>query len=54
MLEDYKNFEPVIYRQMKNALKGNLSHAYLFDLNNNVYAENMVLAFIKSILCTFS
>ena len=52
MLEDYKNFEPVIYRQMKNALKGNLSHAYLFDLNNNVYAENMVLAFIKSILCT--
>ena len=52
MLEDYKNFELIIYRQMKNALKGNLSHAYLFDLNNNVYAEKMVLAFIKSILCT--
>ena len=52
MLEDFKNFEPIIYRQMKNALNDNLSHAYLFDLNNNVYAENMVLAFIKSILCT--
>ena len=51
MLEEYKNFEPVIYKQMKNALNGNLSHAYLFDLNNNVYAEKMVLAFIKSILC---
>lgn len=52
MLEEYKNFEPIIYKQMRNALKGNLSHAYLFDLNNNVYAEKMVLAFIKSILCT--
>ena len=52
MLEEYKNFEPIIYRQMKNALKGNLTHAYLFDLNNNVYAEKMVLAFVKSILCT--
>jgi len=52
MLEEYKNFEPIIYKQMKNALKGNLSHAYLFDLNNNVYAEKMILAFVKSILCT--
>ena len=52
MLENYKNFEPIIYRQMKNALKCNLSHAYLFDLNNNVYGEKMVLAFVKSILCT--
>ena len=51
MLEEYKNFEPIIYKQMRNALKGNLSHAYLFDLNNNVYAEKMVFAFIKSILC---
>ena len=36
---------------MKNALKNNLSHAYLFDMNSNIYAENMVLAFVKSILC---
>lgn len=51
MLEEYKCFEPIIYKQMKNALKGKLSHAYLFNLNNNIYAEKMVLAFIKSILC---
>lgn len=51
MLEEYKNYEPIIYKQMKNALKGNLSHAYLFDLNNNVYGEDMVLSFVKSILC---
>lgn len=52
MLEEYKNFEPVIYKQMKNALNGNLSHAYLFDLNNNIYGEKMVLSFIKGILCS--
>lgn len=51
MLDEYKDLEPVIYKQMLNALHGNLSHAYLFDLNRNVYAENMILAFIKSILC---
>lgn len=51
MLEEYKNFEPIIYKQMLRALDNNLSHAYLFDLNNNVYAENMVLSFIKAILC---
>lgn len=51
MLEEYKNYEPIIYKQMKNALKNNLSHAYLFDMNNNIYAEDMILSFIKSILC---
>ena len=51
MLEEYKNYEPIIYRQMKKALDNNLSHAYLFDMNQNIYAEDMVLAFIKSILC---
>lgn len=51
MLGDYKNYEPIIYRQMKNILNKNLSHAYLFDMNHNIYAEDMVLAFVKSILC---
>lgn len=51
MLDDYAKYEPIIYKQFKNALKRNLSHAYLFDLNNNLYAENMILAFVKSILC---
>jgi DNA polymerase-3 subunit delta' len=51
MLEDYKKIEPIIYKQMIKALYNNLSHAYLFDLNNNVYAENMIMAFVKEILC---
>lgn len=51
MLEEYKDYEPIIYKQMKNALKKNLSHAYLFDMNNNIYAEDMIFSFIKSILC---
>lgn len=50
MLSDYKYTEPIIYRQLKN-LGNNLSHAYLFNLNNNVYAEDMVISFVKSILC---
>lgn len=51
MLEDYKEFEPIIYRQMKNSLKNKLSHAYLFEMNDNIYAEDMIFSFIKSILC---
>ena len=51
MLESYKSLEPIVYKQMKNALNGNLSHAYLFDINGNVYAEKMIMSFIKAILC---
>lgn len=51
MLEKYKDFEPIIYKQMINALENNISHAYLFDLNRNVYAKNMINAFVKAILC---
>lgn len=51
MLLEYKDFEPIIYKQMINALENNISHAYLFDLNRNVYAENMINAFVKAILC---
>ena len=51
LLDDYETIEPIIYKQMINALNGNLSHAYLFDLNNNVYAEKMITEFIKAILC---
>lgn len=51
MLDEYKNCDYIIYRQMKNALKNGLSHAYLFNINNNIYAEDMILSFVKSILC---
>lgn len=51
MFNKYEQLDPIIYKQLKNALNGNLSHAYLFDLNNNVYAEKMIIEFIKCILC---
>ena len=50
MLSDYKETEPIIYKQLKNSKK-NLSHAYLFNLNGNVYAMDMIMSFIKEILC---
>ena len=51
MLEKYKNYEPIIYKQMIYALNHNISHAYLFDLNRNVLAKKMIFSFIKAILC---
>ena len=51
MLDEYKNFDNIVYFQLKGAIKKGLSHAYLFNTNENVYAEKMIMAFIKSILC---
>jgi len=52
VLEEYKDKEQIIYKQMKNSITKGLSHAYLFNLNGNVYSENMIMAFVKNILCT--
>ena len=38
MLEDYKEYDKIIYKQMENAISNNLSNTYLFDLYNNLYA----------------
>lgn len=51
MLSNYDFIEPVICRQLKNDLN-NLPHAYLFNLNKNVYAESIIMAFISSIICS--
>ena len=51
MLDDYKINEPIVYQQMKKSIETKLSHAYLFNLNNNIYAEKMIMAFVKSIIC---
>lgn len=51
MLNSYKDIEPVVYMQMESALKKGISHAYLFNLNDNVYAEQMINAFVKNIIC---
>lgn len=51
MLEEYKSTQPLMYKELKSNLE-TLSHAYLFNLNENVYAVDMVNAFVKSIICT--
>lgn len=51
MLDEYRDYDKIIYKQLENAIDNNLSHAYLFDLNNNVNAESMIMAFVKEILC---
>lgn len=51
MLDEYKSFDNIVYSQLKGAIKKGISHAYLFNINENVYAEKMIISFVKSILC---
>lgn len=50
MLEKYEKKEPIIYRQISNSIKNGLSHAYLFELNDNIYAYEMIMSFVKKVL----
>lgn len=52
MLDAYKDGQAVAYNIMMNAINNNkLSHAYLFDSNGNSDAMNIVLSFVKMIIC---
>ncbi len=52
MLDDYKDKQTIAYNIMKNEIYNNhISHAYLIDENNNIESFNIVMAFIKEILC---
>ena len=51
MLKEYKNIEPLVYGQMKKILKKELNHAYIFNMNDNIYSEQMVLSFVKNVMC---
>lgn len=52
MLDDYKDKQSVAYNIMMNEINNDhISHAYLIDENNNKESFNMVMAFIKEILC---
>ena len=52
MLDDYKDKQSVAYEIMMNEINNDrISHAYLFDENNNNESFNIVMAFIKEILC---
>ncbi len=52
MLEGYKDGQPVVYSILMNAINnGKLSHAYIFDSNGNSDVFDIVLSFVKMILC---
>lgn len=54
MLDDYKEKQPIVYQMMKNAVVNNkLSHAYLIDIKNCAFGEQMVLSFVKYLLCPY-
>lgn len=52
MLDNYKIGQPVLYNMLNNALCNNkLSHAYIFDSNNNADVMDIVMSFVKEIIC---
>lgn len=53
MLNDYKDKQPIVYNIMMNEIKNDhISHAYLIDENNNRESFNIVMAFVKEVLCS--
>ncbi len=55
MLDDYKEEQKIVYQILKNAIKKDrLSHAYLFETKGNKNAYNMIIAFVKYILCPYN
>lgn len=52
MLDKYKIGQPIAYNILINAINNNrISHAYLFDSNGNSDVNDIVLSFVKMILC---
>lgn len=52
MLEKYKEVQPIVYSLLKKSINNNkLSHAYLFDINNNPNNYDVILSFVKDIFC---
>ena len=52
MLEKYREEQPIMYNLLKNAINNNqISHAYLFETNNNSNALDIIYSFVKEIIC---
>ncbi len=52
LLDDYKEKQPIIYQIMKNiVVKQKISHAYLFDIKNCAIGNDMIISFVKYLLC---
>jgi len=52
MLEKYKDEQPILYNLLINSIRKNkLSHAYLFETNDNPNSLDIIYSFVKEILC---
>ena len=52
MLDDYKNYQPIIYKILKKTVENNsISHAYLIDTKHSQVGDNFALSFAKYLLC---
>ena len=52
MLEKYRDEQPVLCNLLCNSIKnGKLSHAYLFETNNNPKSLDIIYSFVKEIMC---
>lgn len=52
MLDKYKDEQPILYNLLNNAINNNkLSHAYLFETNDNPNAMDIIYSFVKEIIC---
>ena len=52
MLEKYKDEQPILYNLLINAINNDkLSHAYLFETNNNPNSLDIIYSFVKEIMC---
>ena len=52
MLDKYKDEQPILYRVLSNAIKNDkLSHSYLFEVNDNSNALDIIYSFVKEIMC---
>lgn len=55
MLEKYKDEQPILYNLIKNSIKNDkISHAYLFETNNNSNSLDIIYSFVKEIVCPYS
>lgn len=53
MLDDFRDGQPIAVSIFEKAIKDDkLSHAYLIDVNNYSRAFDLVLSFVKSIICS--
>jgi len=52
MLDKYIYEQPILYKMLSNAIKNEkLSHAYLFETNNNSNSLDIIYSFVKEIMC---